>query len=408
MERLVYRFDIILKSPLSVGTTYNDITDHDILTYSDGTPFVSATSICGSFFANRDYENAKAKKEALFGTNPENKKDFDESNLFVSDGIFIDFDLDNIKLRDFNRISDSAELDNKIELKEKSNGKFDTLYVKENSKLAFYIVYTNASDDKALEAKVKEEVLAIASKINAGLYRLGFKQNRGFGKLFINKLSYKRFDKSNYVDYLNFTGDLTKENEFKDFSVLEIKKLELDSVKSFTVKSKLKGSIMVREYQLLEEYDYESMTARLDDKDVAYIPGTTINGILQQRVRRIAGELNIGIDNDDLIKTVVDDAYIIDGYFKVFSRNRINRFTSNAIDKGLYTEKVWFSNDNSYCEFNIRFKDSIKEDSNIYRLYYLALQDLILGYAPIGGETSIGRGIFEGKVEDIIVKGVTL
>ena len=405
MERLVYKFDIITKSPLSVGTTINDLTDHDISTYSDDTPYVSATSICGSFFARLDYENYKNHKQILFGTNPDNKKDFAESKLFVSDGVFIEFNKDDVKLRDFNRVASNKDIED-IQLEEKSNGKFDSLYINEDSKFSFFIVYTQ--DNENVENVLNEQIIEIAQRINSGLYRLGSKQNRGFGKLFVDKLVFKKFDKSNYLDYLDFNGDVKNKNDFSDFKEIKIEEKEFDNIKSFSVKAKLKGSILVREYQLLEEIDYGPITTTIDGKRVAVVPATSINGVLQQRVRKIAKELDLKYDQNDLINTVVDEAYIYDGEEKQFSRNKINRFTSNAINKGLYTEKVWFSNDNSYCEFNIRFKDNIKEDSNIYRLYYLALQDLILGYAPIGGETNIGRGIFEGKVEDIIVKGVKL
>jgi len=401
MERLVYKFDIITKSPLSVGTAYNDLTDHDIATYSDGTPYVPATSLCGSFFARLDYENSKNDKQILFGTNPEDKKDFIESKLFVSDGIFINFNKDAIKLRDFNRVASDKDIED-IQLEEKSNGKFDSLYINEDSRFSFFIVYTQ--DNENIENLLKEQVIEIAQKINSGLYRLGNKQNRGFGKLFVDKLVFKKYDKSNYADYLDFNGDVKNIKDFEDFKEIKIEEKEFDGIKSFSVKAKLKGSILVREYQLLEEIDYGPITTTVGGKKVAVVPATSINGVLQERVRKIAKELNVKYDKDDLINTIVDEAYIYDGDEKQFSRNKINRFTSNAIDKGLYTEKVWFSNDNSYCEFNIRFKDTMKDDSNIYRLYYLALQDLLLGYAPIGGETNIGRGIFEGKVEDIVVK----
>ena len=376
---------MITKSPLSVGAAFSNDTDHDIQLYSDGTPFVPASSISGSFYSKYEYEN----KKNHFKTNQNSSDLMDESPLFISDGTFINKPL--VRERDFNKVA-KEEVDEKIKLSKKGNGKFDSLYISEGAKFSFFVIYS--TEDESEKEEINSIMLDIALNINMGLFRLGYKQNRGFGKLEVKEVLFKEFNKKNYNEYLNFDG-----SNFSDFESLDLKTDKEDKL-TMSVNAKLVGSIMVKEYRFFEECDQVQMTTKIDGKDVAVIPGTSISGVLQDRVRKIAKELAIKISIDDLIKVIVDEAYIKEGKFIVFSRNCINRFSSNAMKTALYTERPWFTNGKSDCKFKIRFKE---KNELLIKLYYLALQDLLMSYAPLGGEVGIGRGMFSGKKEDIII-----
>ena len=90
---------------------------------------------------------------------------------------------------------------------------------------------------------------------------------------------------------------------------------------------------------------------------------------------------------------------------KILSRNSIDRFTGGTKEGALFTEKTWYGGTTdlviSYEEGCMSRKDGRQTLGHILAA---AITDLHCGLLAIGGETSIGRGLF--RIEKINNKDV--
>lgn len=382
---LCYRFEMKTDSPLSIGGSYSYNTDHDIIT-SNNIPFVPASSIMGCIFAKEDPD--------MFGVldlTDENVK-AKSSNLFVSDGYF----LNDTKMT----VRDGNKLDaNKIA---ENTGKFNAEAIHNNQVWNFFIEYRLFDDSIFKEEDVHKTIMTIASKLNNGYYRIGYKQNRGFGKQ-KDVIVYKKvFDRSNYKEYADFDGYLLKEDKMVDYGI-SYNETEI----SLSVDIQLITPLCIRDYSTVKgEPDYGQIKG-LDDynkENLAVVPATSLNGALQADVRRLAEDLGITLsenDKGDIYKYVLDEIYL-EGSFMIQSRNAINRFSSGTKDGALFKEEIFVPNDKSIGTINLRFRhDNLK----IIALYYLAINDINQGYLSIGGSEAIGRGVFK-NTSDISIKNV--
>lgn len=82
---------------------------------------------------------------------------------------------------------------------------------------------------------------------------------------------------------------------------------------------------------------------------------------------------------------------------KILTRNAIGRFSGGAEERALYTEEtVYGGNTVLTIRWNRR---ECQSDETFATLLAASVADLDAGILPIGGETSIGRGLF--RVEEI-------
>ncbi len=373
--KIVYIFNLKTVSPLSVGGDISTETNHDIITHND-TPFIPASSIAGSFFSKGE---ASYK---LFGMVDENNKEFVNSNIFISDG---EFDTSSIHLD----IRDSNALENNKKMHEGKGieaNKFDCEMIQNETSWSFFVEYTIMND---VEEELDKEIDRICQCINNGEYRLGYKQNRGFGKQLITGVYKKKFDKSNYSEYINFNYKLDDSNKF------EIGKDICDKRISIIVPVKLITPISVKDNSTIKGKADSSPIRGIKNGDatLADVPGTSINGVITSRVLKIMDELGISIQDDR--KHVVDELYL-DGRYLTSTRNAINRFSGGTIDKALFTEEVMTPTNNSEGVIKFTFKHN---ELSVIALYYLALCDLVNGYVSLGSGSSIGHGVFVSKDE---------
>ncbi len=379
MHKLIYRFVLTNKSTLSIGAAYSSNTDHDIIRYSDNTPFIPASSIAGSFFSKSKYS------KNVFGIVTDAKEIKDESRLFISDGIFT------ADVKESTR--DGIQLDsNKRTVK---GAKYDTEVILDNQEWSFFIEY----DVNNNLIDVQEAIIDVANNIQSGLFRLGYKQNRGYGIQKITHLYFKEI--KDYHDYMNFCGEELNQNDL----INQINSnLITDGDILLSLKVKLISPLIVREYSEILDYDYSQL---MGNNNRALVPGTSINGVLQHRIIDVyAPKLkNIDLDSlkDEIKKTVVDELYL-DGKNEIITRNKIDHFSGAVIDGALITEKVFVPTENSIGTLSVRIRGGNKV---IAALYYLALRDIGAGLVNLGGEASIGRGIFE-NIGDISLIGVEI
>lgn len=389
VKRIVYRVELLFVSPISVSSGYEGMTDSDVLRDYDGKPFISGSSIAGAF---RAYVQSKNNGNDIFGF--ANDEDGKMSPVFISDLKF------NNKV--INDIRDSVALDdNKIT---KEGAKFDFEVLQGNSKGHFYIELT-------IREKDNEELLVSAlNEIFNGIHlkeiRLGSNKTRGYGIIDINQIKMREFTKNNFLDYKDCYSESTWNN---------VPKYKLDySTKGhwmcIEVPLRLKGGISIRKYAVKKNApDFEHIT----DHGCPVIPGTSIMGALRHRIKEIIKELdkdssyglypNKMIDEmfgfvsgkDARISGVIVDEMVIEGAKTLeMTRTGISRFENSARNGALYKEKT-------YVNGTFTLKLSInKENPNmdwIIGILLLAVKDLQNGFLAVGGQTSIGRGIFEAN-----------
>ena len=394
VKRLCYKFSLKTISPLSIGGSYTEETDHDIISYADNTPFIPASTIAGCFFTKDEaYHNA-------FGIvslgNSKNKDLAQSSPLFVSDGLFTEGDI-KLGTRDGNALENDGELYKQA----KDTAKFNSQIIMNNQAWSFYVTITITDRSKNDEAYYDEAIRVIAGRIKNGIYRLGYKQNRGYGQQKLIKVVKKSFEKDNYYEYLNFDGySFVGEN-------IDINDVNDDSI-SLIMPVRAISPICIRDYAAIKHVPDYAQIRGLDEngKDsLAAIPGTSLNGVIQGAAIRIANEMHLGgLTKLEEFKSYVIDEMYLKGSFLTQSRNRLDRFSGATIDGALYTEQIFTPTKDSTGEIKIRFKHN---NLKLIALFYLALCEIKEGYASVGGNEGIGRGIFElnGEIE---IKGTSL
>ena len=174
--KLFYSFTIKCLSPISVGNGEDIETDHDIIRYSNNQPYIPASTISGVFFSKQ----SNARRLYSIGST----KDF--SPLFISDGVFIGDYVESSR--------DGNKLDYNIKTS-LNTAVFNYETIEKGASFSFFIEYTLINDIDIND--IRNDILEISSKINNGLYRIGFKQNRGLGKLEVTSLKEKIFEFNN-------------------------------------------------------------------------------------------------------------------------------------------------------------------------------------------------------------------
>ena len=389
VKRIVYRIELLFVSPVNVSSGLEGTTDSDVLRDYDGHPFISGSSIAGAF---RAYVQSKNNGNDIFGF--ANDEDGKMSPVFISDLKFNKSETD---------IRDSVALDdNKIT---KEGAKFDFEVLQGNSKGYFYIELT-------IREKDNEELLVGAlNEIFNGIHlkeiRLGSNKTRGYGIIDIDQIKKREFTKNNFLDY----KDCYREPFWKK----NVKEYDLDystkgHMMSIEVPLRLKGGISIRKYAVRKGApDFEHIT----DHGSPVIPGTSIMGALRHRIKEIIKELdkdssyglypNKMIDEifgfvsgkDAHISGVIVDEMVIEGAKALeMTRTGISRFENSARNGALYKEKTYVDG-----VFTLRLS-VCRENPNmdwIIGILLLAVKDLQNGFLAVGGQTSIGRGIFEAN-----------
>lgn len=389
VKRIVYRVKLLFVSPISVSSGYEGMTDSDVLRDYDGNPFISGSSIAGAF---RAYVQSKNNRNDIFGF--ANDEDGKMSPIFISDLKF-----DNKVIND---IRDSVALDdNKIT---KEGAKFDFEVLQGNSKGYFYIELT-------IREKDNEELLVSAlNEIFNGIHlkeiRLGSNKTRGYGIIDIDQIKKREFTKNNFLDY----KDCYSENAWNNEPKYKLDYSTKGHWMCIEVPLRLKGGISIRKYAVRKGApDFEHMT----DHGSPVIPGTSIMGALRHRIKEIIKELdeyssyglypNKMIDEmfgfvsgkDAHISGVIVDEMVIEGAKALeITRTGISRFENSARNGALYKEKTYVDG-----VFTLRLS-VCRENPNvewIIGILLLAVKDLQNGFLAVGGQTSIGRGIFEAN-----------
>lgn len=399
-KKIVYRVELKFISPINVSSGNEGTTDSDVMIDFDGKPFVPGTSIAGAF---RTYAQTKDEQamESLFGFSKSDEKRNENKDGRMSSIFISDLEFDNVPKR---IIRDSVALDdNKIS---QDGAKFDFEALEgESTKGHFYMEVTIR--DASKEELFKEIVDNIFSGIKSHEIRLGSKKTRGYGIIDIKNVKMKEFDKSNYLDYAKCYDASQWDNE-KVYSS-DVNKNSGNYI-HIEVPLNLMGGISIRQYAIRKNSpDFVHIT----DHGKPVIPGTSFVGALRHRTKEILNSLSEDRDVrfDEAIdemfgyvkgqqahisNVVIDEAVIENAKPLISARTGVSRFESSAKNGALYQEKT-------YVGGNLTLRISVKKGNSntkwIIGILLLAIKDLQNGFLAIGGQTSVGRGLFKGKSE---------
>lgn len=447
---------IRLESPLCVSGGENEYTDRDIERNFEGTPFVAGTSLVGAFRNYLLYMEKSTYIDKLFGyIDGQNgyQSRFSVSDLTFEDSYSISirsqtkleqkvaatgskFDMENIEKDVVGRFF------MEIEFRETDDAALKDVAFRFLKK----IIYGIDSGE-----------ISFGSNKSSGFGHFSIEKiyGRGFGIMepeksvpgssdtlqnyFIRKSCYSGFSSWPDFDKWSMQKDA---NELDCLELYPDEKISLYT--TLKVPLKITGTINIRQYITKYENEDDSThifrTVRQEegkDEYIPIIPGSSWKGAIRSQCEQILREL--GIWKEELVcqmfgfieknrtdhvhsnKTSEERASIssvfieetdIDGckmdacgkdtarstgHYQSVTRNQINRFTGSTVNHALLQEQVYV---HGKCNLTIHIRkdmDENGEDKNAWMtgLLLLAIKDLQNGYMAIGGETGIGRGIFE-------------
>lgn len=381
-EKVFIRAEGKLVSPLSVSNGEEENSDADIMRDFDGQPFIPGTSIAGALRSYLEEKDANALFGYIEG------EAVHQSPVTVYDA-YITGENTSVGLRDGISLSEERIAED--------TAKFDYEIV-ENGNVAFCFEFYDEN------SRYENSLISLLAAVNRGEIRFGHKKNRGNGRILFLKVLKKSY---RYGEpFYEFDWDTF------DWNAADVKSVKLPAFQKekghyriLRVPLRLASGISIRRYSSLKNReDYAAVTRRNEEgKAVPVIPGTSWNGALRHRAGRILEELGVK-DADTVIdfifggkkgsisasKVVIGESILTDSVSVPMTRNRINRFDNAAMNRALYTEVSRFGGN---CALEIM----IKQDENtdwIAGLFDLVLKDLNYGFLAVGGQISIGRGIF--------------
>lgn len=430
-KKIIFSIQVVLDAPLCIASGKSGLTDADVILDYHEKPFVPASSLAG---AMRAYLQKDKNSRCLFGYSEGEEGKMSE--LFLSDMEF----KDGWKIQ----VRDGVALDEK---KTAVNGsKYDMQIIEAGAKAHFYAELTIRKDNgtkKELhdaEEDYMKELAAVLNGINSGIIRFGRKKTRGFGKMKLIQVNKVEFTASNYLEYAKvyrekdiWSEDVWKKRLEEGWSMWKEWQEQIESPTAYLqlqVPLSLQGGISIRQYASKKgEPDFVQLVRRSctteneDATESAVIPGSSMAGALKHRLKRIlyqlaANGLKIHVQEilDTMFGYVDDDAShismitiresVIEGAVPLtVTRTGISRFESSARKRSLFTEKTYVG---GTLNLEILIQKGIYEDHQwMLGFLLLAIRDLQNGYLAVGGETAIGRGIFQ-KNGEILLDGQPL
>lgn len=395
LKKRYYRIIFSLTSPLSVGSGKNENSDKDIMVNSLGKPYIPASALAGiykTFFPEDKVKNYFGKVEKTIAT---------KSRIIVYDA--------NV-LENHYRISirDCVGLDEWKTVANRATFNFEIL--EPGAKFITYLE-ENIYDEEAGS-------ILIVDAWKKGKVVLGSKGSRGMGRCQVQEIKQKEFcfsDKKEIDQWLKF--NLYEErywdrvDKFVSHSKKErewIGKMQKQNP-FFTLKIELvqDGPLTIRKYTTevgTEESegntpDYEQLVYIRDNKIIPVIPGTSWAGAFRHHMSRLnphALENYFGIKSGNgkqgegkKSDIIFGESEIQGAKEKIVTRNAIDRFTGGAVNGALFTEKMFYGG--TTC-LEISFHKRC--NSEFRKVLAAAITDLDMGILAIGGETSVGHGLF--------------
>ena len=318
--------------------------------------------------------------------------------------IFYDARIENDSIV-YTSVRDSIALDDyKTTIK---GAKFDMEILEAGARFCTYVEQNIYDDDPGLGD-------LIPSVFMDDRVAFGGKSMRGYGAIGDVRIGKLSFDLTN-------TKELNKWLDFEMFDEQKWDALEGNAGKKadkyLHLELKQKGAISIRRYTTAvkksetdAQPDFEQLTAHdYEGKNpivktggyVPVIPGTSWSGAFRHRMKEFGIDTStekslfgyMPKDNNAVKKRSqisFSESRLRNAKEKILSRNAIDRFSGGTKDGALFTEKTYYGGD---TELVIRWHRKMNDVEK--QALAATITDLHYGFLAVGGETSIGHGLFE-------------
>ena len=423
-SRWVVRGRLELLSVLYSGGGANYTSDMSLLRDEiDNCPLLTGNSLAGALksylsdmFAGYGKKNESNYVELLFGSRGEGDSVGNQSPLIVHDSLIM------LPKELTTEIREGVVIDSSRGIAEE-HYKFDIEVIPPGVEFQVVIALLVAEDDD------EDLLLSLLQLALEGLEQseisFGARQSRGYGKCTVKKWQARRYDlqsKEGWQDWLKSSPeapclqiegnhiDQVFQNAWPQWKQGTNSLRKEDKRDRIVIKISLKNSsLLVREQHTTSEMpDY----AHLRSGKNSVLPGTSLTGVMRARAMRIANLMREDMkdaqiwvesifgtarekDCDGLIasRLRVSEAVIKGGKSLRPSRVKIDRFTGGTVDGALFEEEPLYG---GILDVSLELRNPCEGELG---LLLLVIKDLLTGDLPVGGASSIGRGIFSGKAE---------
>jgi len=409
-KRLVYKIEAVLASPALIGSGESESTDSDVLLNASGNPYLPGSALAGVLRHTLDEKDA----DLLFGSLASEKM----SALWVMDSKFTK-NKDVILTRDDIMELDGVALDpeNKTALAKR---KYDFQAVPGDARFTIRLMLVLREKDQngaAMEALTER----LLSQLRCGGISVGAKAGRGFGRVKCTAIQrqvfdYRTHDRTALDRWIQFEWDT--DTGWEPYTPARTGASDA----TMTAVLKLCGSIMIRDTGSLDgDEDFKHISC--GGEPVIY--GTSwagaFRGGLHKLLKPLSGqealqgkqvdkyldeffgfvrEENALAEDDgrrqsasrlrfDMSVLEKEAGREAEQGYRTITRVKINRFTGGAADGALFTERPWAGGKTTLV---VRYPAG---DTECEKLIRIALDAMHRGILTIGGETAIGRGVFQ-------------
>jgi len=420
IERIYIKGDLEVISPISIGSGNDKNTDKDVMVDSFGRPYLPGTSLAGvfrSYLADyTDFSNESMEIKYLFGHHIDIKNKFDStiSNIFISDA----YPLNDVDIL----VRDGIKIDERFK-SSVSGSKFNYEVVSPNTvfQLRMEVIirenFEYFHDGELKSHKIDPtEIKKLLGKLLYALENekisIGAKTNRGYGLVKLINTQIEVIGPNDYERFIEFDfSNLINNSSYHDWYKGEDTLSYIDITADLAIES----SLMIRSYSFDPE-QLDQIMIRVGDKPV--IPGTSWGGALRNHALKLVRKLGLSerivdhlfgnIDTNNNEETIYSRVRTYETYFEsinkedyhIMRRTKINRVSGSAANRALFDEEY-------LARGTAKFRLGLERSKEKYLgLLLLLIDEINNGFLPIGGETSIGRGLV--KLSNIMIDGQSL
>lgn len=409
-----------------IGQGTDEGSDSDVLRNADQELFIPGTTlagICRHFLEKQFSGDNTVDINKIFGSKQQGRQeDISESEIIFCDAF--EYRGENYKSA-LTSVRDSVRLNYKVAV---DKSKFDYEVVEAGAKFVFRLEWLTEEVDIA-----KKIIQSLITGFNKGDIRIGAKTTRGFGAFVLDDVCYKELN-------LNKSDDMKKYID-KEFELTEWKDIDnmaeyKSSYETINTKLVLESFLFIRNYATLEKVHQEDGKGKFVDAETIrdsegnpIIPGTAWAGVFRHHCKEVLERVKYESQakREDLLNTMfgyqtapdneggtpkTDKKTMSNIIFKevkidkesvvILNRTRsaIDRFSGSALQTGaLFTERIACKKDGYKTEIDveIKIKKNIDKFKLIKSLIDICIKDLQEGVLTVGGNTSIGAGIFSSQ-----------
>lgn len=417
VKRTYFLAECELCSPMHNGSGGDEFSNLDVMKNYKGEPFLSGTSIAGTFRHWLAAVEGKQTADNLFGAELREEqtisnssesdfareKQFHQSRIFVSNGIFT---VKKTAIRDHVMLKDKVAV---------PQAKFDMEVIPAGSRFLMRFEIIEREEDK--ENYDEEVMKSFFQAIQNGEICFGGKVNRGYGKINVKKIWKRAFEyPADAEDWLEWNGK-TDEEKWLDNNkgtadqtkcILPLP-APMESSNMLRLQLNIPQTLLIRDVRNIRNLEMDFTYITENGRPV--IPGTTWAGAFRQRLQTIVQDLKLTASPHSIVELLFgakhgsedskpsilqfEESVITEGKEKTVTRTAIDRFSGGTVDGALFTGQVLYGGN---TELVIRWRKTNEVDCTVIKgILYWLIRDLHEGLLAIGGETSIGRGIVNIK-----------